>query len=181
MNTDRFYTSGDTITISQAISSELDIILDILEEAACWITSKGIDQWQPGDFIGTGRKKIADQIEQGEVYLASVDGQVAGTFTLQWADPAVWKDVPDDAGYVHRIAIRRAFAGKGLGQIMLEWAGSMAASQGKRYLRLDCMTENTALRQYYTHAGFDYCGDIHGKSWSASLYQKHVIRRKKRG
>jgi hypothetical protein len=34
MNDDRFNLHGDTITITQATSSDLEIVLDILEEAA---------------------------------------------------------------------------------------------------------------------------------------------------
>jgi GNAT superfamily N-acetyltransferase len=164
----------NNVTIIPATSAELDIVLDILEEVSRWITSKGIDQWRPGSFTGERKQKITEQVDQGEVYLANVEGQPAGTFTLQWADPLVWKNVPEDAGYVHRLAIRRAFAGRGLGRAMLTWAEFMAASNGKRYLRLDCMTENTALRLYYRQVGFTYCGDVSGKGWSASLYEKSI-------
>lgn len=168
----------NTLTITPATSTELDTVLDILEEAARWITSKGVDQWRPGSFVETRREKIAAQLELGEVYLAKVEGYPAGTLTLQWADPLVWKHVPHDAGYVHRLAIRRAFAGKDLGRAILTWAEAMSLSNGKRFLRLDCMTENTALRSYYANAGFTYCGDVSGNGWSASLYEKQLGKRK---
>jgi GNAT superfamily N-acetyltransferase len=174
MNEPTLETLKNNISIAQASSIELDIVLDILEEAARWITSKGIDQWRPGLFTYERNQRIAEQVAKGEVYLANVDGKPVGTITLQWADPLVWKNVQDDAGYVHRLAIRRTFAGKGLGQTMLNWAQSLAASRGKRYLRLDCMTENAALRSYYARAGFTYCGDVSGKGWSASLYEKSI-------
>ncbi len=165
-------TLKNKLSITPATSAELDIVLDMLEEAARWITSKGIDQWQPGSFADQRKQKIAGQVDHGEVYLARVDGKPFGTFTLQWADPLVWQNVPDDAGYMHRLAVRRAFAGQGLGQALLASAGSKVVAAGKRYLRLDCMAENEALRLYYERAGFSYCGDLSGNGWSASLYEK---------
>ncbi len=149
-------------------------MLDILEEAARWLTSKGIDQWRPGTFLGARRQSVAEQVDRGEVYLAKLDGQAIATLALQWSDKMFWGDVPDDAGYVHRLAIRRAYAGMGLGHQLLEWAERKVASAGKRYLRLDCMAENPGLNEYYKKAGFHYRGEVHGKGWSASLYEKKV-------
>ena len=94
-------------------------MLSILEEAAQWLVYLGIDQWQPGSF---SRRRIADRIERGEMYLAQLRGRAVGTLALQWSDEETWGDVPADAGYVHGLAIRREFAGKGLGRELLRWA-----------------------------------------------------------
>jgi len=87
-----------------------------------------------------------------------------------------WGNVPDDAGYLHRLAIRRVYAGMELGRQLLQWAEGKVASAGRDYLRLDCMAENQALRQYYEQAGFTYRGEVRGEGWRASLYEKKVIR-----
>ena len=169
-------TPAGRITIEQAQPSDLDTVLEILEEAAGWLISRGIDQWQPGLFRKVRRQSIADQVSRGEVYLAKRDGQVVGTLTLQWADKMFWGNVPDDAGYLHRLAIRRVYAGMELGRQLLQWAEGKVASAGRDYLRLDCMAENQALRQYYEQAGFTYRGEVRGEGWRASLYEKKVIR-----
>jgi len=54
----------DEIRVVQARASDLDTVLSILEEAAQWLVSRGIDQWQPGSF---SRQRIADRIERGEM------------------------------------------------------------------------------------------------------------------
>ena len=72
------------------------------------------------------------------------------------------------------LAIRRRAAGTGLGRTMLRWAEREVAAAGRTYLRLDCMTANLALRSYYECAGFMHRGDVHGKTWSASRYEKRV-------
>lgn len=162
------------LTIAQAQPSDLETVLTILEEAAQWLTSRSIEQWSPGAFRGTHRQFIVDHLNQGEVYLAKVDGEAIGTIRLQWSDKSTWGEMPDDAGYVHSLAIRRAFAGKGVGQQLLQWAEKTVAVNGKHYLRLDCMKENSALRRYYEQAGFIHRGDVEGNSWKASLYEKRV-------
>jgi len=169
-------TPAGGIIIEQAQPSDLDRVLDILEEAADWLISRGINQWQPGLFRKVRRQSIADQVSRGEVYLAKRDGQAIGTLTLQWADKMFWGNVPDDAGYIHRMAIHRAYADMKLGRHLLQWGEVKVASAGRDYLRLDCMAENQALRQYYEQAGFTYRGEVRGEGWRASLYEKKVTR-----
>jgi GNAT superfamily N-acetyltransferase len=162
------------IKLVQAQSSELDTVIDILEEAASWLASRGIEQWLPGAFLGPRYGSIAEQVNRGEVYLAILDGKPVGTLTLQWQDKKFWGDVPDDAAYVHRIAIRRACGGKGLGRQLLQSAESTAAKVGKTFLRLDCMAENAALCEYYERANFLCRGEIEGNGWRGRLYEKRI-------
>jgi ribosomal protein S18 acetylase RimI-like enzyme len=169
------------ITIVQAQPPELEIVLDILEEAAHWLTSRGIEQWSPGTFRNGRRRRelLAYHLSQGEVYLAKVDGEVngeaIGTLTLQWSDKLIWGDMPDNAGYVHNLAVRRTFAGMGVGRQLLQWAEKAVVANGKQYLRLDCMAKNAALNRYYQQAGFTCCRHVEGNGWKASLYEKQVI------
>lgn len=162
------------LTIVQAQLSELETVLDILEEAAQWLTGRGIHQWLPGSFYGVHCQSIANRLRQGEIYLAKVDGEAIGTLRLQWSDRPMWGEMPDDAGYVHSLAVRRAFAGMGVGRQLLQWAENTAAANGKQYLRLDCTAENPVLRSYYEQAGFTHRGDIEDNDWKASLYEKSV-------
>ena len=167
-------TPAGYITIEQAGLSDLNTVIDILEEVAFWLASRGIDQWRPGSFLGPRYASIAEQVNRGEVYLAKLNAKPVGTLTMQWEDKKFWGDVPDDAAYVHRIAIRRAYAGKDLGRQLLRWAESAAAAAGKNFLRLDCMAENSALCEYYERADFEYCGEIQGKGWRGRLYEKRI-------
>ena len=164
------------IQVVQAEPSDLNTVLDILQETVQWLASKGLDQWQwPDQFP---RHRTAQAIERGEVYIARLEGQPIATLALLWADPNIWGDVTDEAGYVHRLAVRRSFAGHGIGLYLLHWAESMVAAAGKTYLRLDCMVENEALCAYYERAGFKYrgetSGEVRGHPWKAALYEKRL-------
>jgi ribosomal protein S18 acetylase RimI-like enzyme len=97
-----------------------------------------------------------------------------GTITLQWSDKKFWGDLPLDAGYVHKLAIKRSYGGKHLGLRLLEWAEAKARAEGKRYLRLDCLASNKAIRDYYEKAGFAHVKDTLAPGWRASLYEKKL-------
>lgn len=135
----------------------------------------GIRQWGPGTFsrerIGN---RIGNRIGRGEAHLFVLGGRAAGTMALRWSDEETRGDVPDDAGYVHGLAIRRDGAGKGPGRELLRWAEARVAGAGRTYLRLDCGADNRALNDYYAGAGFRRRGlaSVHGVE--ACLYEKPV-------
>jgi GNAT superfamily N-acetyltransferase len=167
----------DGIAIRPALGPDRDEVLDVLGEAAAWVRSSlGIDQW-PERFPSA---LIDDGIKRGEVFVAvRAGGAVAGTFTLLWSDPLFW-EARDDAGFVHRLAIRRSQAG--LGRRLLVWADAEAARRGRRYLCVDVMSQNGPLCRYYERLGFSRVGEITGPvshphaaaggGWRATLYER---------
>ena len=159
------------LVMRQARLTDLDTVVSMLEEAARWMIQREIEGWTPDGF---SRERIAVLIESGEIYLAVLDGWLAGTFTLQWADRETWGDVLDDAGYVHGLAIRREFAGKGLGREMLRRAEQMVSRSEREYLRLDCVADNMPLNEYYRRAGFAHRGRSVVRGLAVSLYEKRV-------
>lgn len=152
----------------RARAEDVDLVADLLEDAARWLRSRGIDQW-PARFP---RTIVAEHLLRRECYLAWDDGEAVGTFSLQPSDPEMWGERAADALYLHGLAVRRSHAG--LGRELLAWAETRAADTGKRYLRLDCMAANAALRAYYERAGFRHVGDRRSPGWGASLYEKAV-------
>jgi ribosomal protein S18 acetylase RimI-like enzyme len=159
------------VEIRQARIADLDTVVSMLEEAARWMVRRGIEGWTPDGF---SRERIAFLIGSGEIYLAVLDGRPAGTFALQWSDRETWGDVPDDAGYVHGLAIRREFAGKGLGWEMLRRAAQMVSLSEREYLRLDCVADNEAMNEYYRRAGFTRRGGTVVRGLAVTLYEKQV-------
>ncbi len=156
--------------VSTARLADIDTVLGILDEATIWLRNNGIHTvWKPGEF---SRQTFLEQISREEVHLGLVQGEPAGTFILQWADPLWWGEQPADAGYIHKLAIRPAYAGQGVGLQMLNWAEKKTKTQGKKFLRLNCMAEDRKIRDYYEKAGFTYLRDVQGTKSLASLYEK---------
>jgi ribosomal protein S18 acetylase RimI-like enzyme len=163
---------GSDVRIIRAQQGDLEGVLEILEEASRWLSSKGLEtQWLPSPAF---RQTIKNNIERGDVYVVKdVEGTV-GTITLQWSDEKFWGDLPPDSGYVHKLAIKRSYGGKRLGLRMLQWAEAKARVEGKRYLRLDCLASNKTIRDYYEKAGFVHVRDTLAPGWRASLYEKNL-------
>lgn len=148
------------LSIVPARAGDLDRYLDLLEGVADWLEARGIRQWPRGNFRRSSAF-YAQSVERGDVHLAFAGGELAGALRLLLREPIVWPEVVDDDGvYVYNLAVRREWAGTGLGSRMLEWAGDRAASLGRRCVRLDCMADNAFLKAYYRQAGFEERGEI---------------------
>ncbi|MGI5227013.1 hypothetical protein [Actinoallomurus sp. CA-142502] len=70
-----------------------------------------------------------------------------------------------------------------MGARLLDWAGELVAGHGRRWLRLDCGADNTALRAFYERLGFRHVDDVEvtvpgagtaSGPWHASLYQRRA-------
>lgn len=158
------------IQIRLARPEEVDVVLEILDEAASWIIARGLPSvWKPGEF---SLQTFLDQISRGEVYLASLDNVVVGTFVLQWSDTLWWGERPPDSGYFHKFAVKRTGPGRGIGFEILKWAEAKTRAEGKKYLRLNCIAADRKIRDYYEKAGFGHVGDVMGSKALASLYEK---------
>jgi GNAT superfamily N-acetyltransferase len=156
--------------IRLAKPDDLERVELILEEARAWLHSQGIAQW----LTTYPRHLLATTIERGEVYLAEVAGALAGTITLQEAEDPVWAGLPSEAIYVHCLAVRREFAGHGMGRQLLQWAEQLARTRGRPFVRLDCWAGNPKLCSYYEEAGFVSRGDRQEADYQVRLYEKSI-------
>jgi ribosomal protein S18 acetylase RimI-like enzyme len=152
-------------------------VLEILAEAARWTRARGYENW-PERF---SRRFVASHAAACELFLVELDTATVATLTLQWSDLRFWGETAPDAGYVHRLAVRRAHAGRGLGHRLLEWADEQAIARGCEFLRLDVVSDNAPLRGYYEQVGFAHQRDVEGEehlpdgtrwAWRTSLYER---------
>ena len=161
-----------TSNIRRAVVDEAGTIASLLQETALWILSKGIRQWNPEMFTTEYVEKL---FAEREIYVAESDGEIIGLFTLQWSDPSYWRELDnEESGYLHRLVVRRSAGGSGLGRRMLDWAEDYIRLQGKRWIRLDCMAENTKLNEFYQSCGFTRMGITHFPDRSSILYEKQL-------
>jgi GNAT superfamily N-acetyltransferase len=106
--------------------------------------------------------------------LGKIGGEVVGTITLQWSDRMFWGETPQDAGYIHKLAVRPAYTGRGVGLQLLRWAEKQASVAGRRSLRLNCLASDRGLCDYYEEAGFKHIRNVIEQRGLASLYEKKL-------
>jgi GNAT superfamily N-acetyltransferase len=163
--------ASDT-TIRQATPPDARVVSDILNEAARWLAEEGNPMWK-ADELEPGR--IAADVGQGLFFLADSAGTPAGTVKFQLEDRLFWPDQrQEEAAYVHRLAIRRRFAGTGVSAAILRWAAGRARELGRPYLRLDCEANRPRLRAFYEAFGFRYHSDRHVGPYHVSRYEYYV-------
>jgi GNAT superfamily N-acetyltransferase len=158
------------VNVRLATQEELPAIAALLDEATAYGATKGFDQW-PVPFP---QDELAHRVEHGELYAVDLDGELAATFTLVADDPFFWGERPPDALYIHKLAVRRSLAGRGIGAALLAWAEARVREAGRDFLRLDCIRDNPGIRTYYEALGFDFRGEHDDPRFAVALYEKRV-------
>jgi predicted N-acetyltransferase YhbS len=159
------------VNVRRARREDADTVAALLDEATAWVNELGFSQW-PLPFP---RDELAAAIDRGEVYVVEAeDGDAVATVTMLHDDPMYWGDRPPDAFYVHKLAVRRDQAGRGIGAAVVEWANAEAAEAGRDFLRVDCLGDNPGIRDYYEGLGFQHRGDLVLGGRNMSLYERSV-------
>lgn len=143
------------ILIRQAIREDAPAVMAMLIDAAAWVAQlDGTTMWVD-DELAEGR--IASEVDAGLFYVAEYDGDIAGVLKFQLDDQLFWPDLAtNDSAFIHRLAVRRDYAGRGVSTALLGWAVDYARSLGRQYLRLDCDAERARLRDVYERFGFRF-------------------------
>ena len=145
---------GQTV-IRPATVDDTAALVETLIEAASWVEGlDGTTMWVEGELAVA---RVGAEAAAGlfAVAVAEADGSIAGAIRFQLEDQLFWPDLDGrDSAFVHRLAVRRTHAGRGISTELLHWAVDRARSLGKRYLRLDCDADRTRLRALYERFGF---------------------------
>lgn len=130
-------------------AEDVPAVLDIWREAYGFMVSINALLWTPDMFDSAAAER---HVAAGELVIG-FDGKGAPSacMLLQKSDPFFWPDRPEGSAlYIHRVAVRRAEAGRGWPGRLLTWA----AIQGRGLpLRLDC-APRPKLMAVYESIGF---------------------------
>ena len=147
-----------------------DVFLQIVREVGQWLVDAGQLMWEPDTL--TADNLINDYTRDNCYVLyahadddgaAARPGEPVGTFMLQWEDPLFYPDVPaNTVGIIHKLAIRRAFAGQNLFRPILDFCKKTCLERGIHEIQLETDATRPALMQFYEHNGF------------TPLYQKQI-------
>ena len=145
------------IEVRQATVADVNTVSSILLEAANWLKERHIPMWRANELLP---ERIAKDAREGLLFLGEQAGESAGTIKFQLSDLEFWPDVPEnESAFIHRLAVRRRFAGGAVSSALLSWALERTASLGRRHLRLDCEASRPRLRAVYERFGFQHHSD----------------------
>lgn len=164
--------SAQPVEVRFAREGESALVSSILVEAATWIAERGAPLW-PIDQLSASA--IAVDVAAERHVLAFIDTEVVGTARLTRDDPECWPDAaPGVALYVHRVAIRRAWAGRGISSMVLDWCARQAQDLGCEHLRLDCDARRPKLRGLYEGLGFRFHSERSVGAHTVARYERAV-------
>jgi GNAT superfamily N-acetyltransferase len=145
------------IEVKPATAADAHLVAAILAEVDAWVAQLGTPMWELGEV---DRDRVAAEVAKGLFALAWCGGDAAGTVKFQLEDPEFWPDRPGDrAAYIHRLAVRRKYAGGTVSSALMTWAVNRARSLRRDVLRLDCDADRASLRAVYERFGFVYHSD----------------------
>lgn len=145
--------------IEKALPEQKEQALAILLESAVWLSEKGSSQWE--DVLdGKDRHGLSEAVDRGDVYFYyNNEKQLVGMFAA-WKKPSawdcfLWKETIEEknAVYVHRIIIRPEYQGREYGSLLLKDIKSFFKETTDE-IRLDCLSENQNLNNFYLKNGF---------------------------
>ena len=129
--------------------------------------------WRADELVAL---RLAQEVSEGLFFVAECKGEPAGTIKFQLEDPLCWPDVPQgESAFVHRLAIRREFAGRSISNALLECAIQRTRGIGRRFLRLDCDAARPKLRALYERFGFRYHSDRRVGLYQLARYEYDVV------
>ncbi|MEN6472232.1 MAG: GNAT family N-acetyltransferase [Clostridiaceae bacterium] len=130
-----------------------DEAISVMREVAAWGRANGFRAWK--DEWLTKEELVREEAPEEDFCVGLVDSQPACCMILQWVDTEYWPEAPKyEAGYLHKVCVRRAYAGKGLVSRMVDCAEEEATARGARFLRLDTGWEMAKVRALYEALGF---------------------------
>ncbi len=160
--------------LKQARIEDFELIFEILHENAKWLKKRAIVQW-PLDWLDSKRDEIKDSVEQGCFYTVECDSEnyneVAAIVELKSGPEDIWEGDDCEALYIHKLAIRRKYESQGLGLQVLGLIKERAIKSNMKYLRLDCVAHNLALRQYYEGNDFKLVAEVTMPEVVFALYE----------
>lgn len=102
---------------------------------------------------------VETEVAEGRQWKLLIDDQIACVWATTFDDAQIWEERNSDPSvYIHRIATSPDFRGYNHVATIVDWAIEYAKEQGKEFVRLDTIGDNTGLIKHYTGAGFDFLG-----------------------
>lgn len=153
---------------------EVDNAIQIMREVAAWGRGKGYRVW-PDEWL-TRDVLLTPDAQPENFCVGSINGENACAFILQWMDSDHWPHAPEkEAAYLHKLCVRRQFAGMGMTKIVVDAIKEECRKRGIRWIRLDTALDEKTVRKLYLNTGFKIVDIIdYPNGRSMALYELEV-------
>jgi GNAT superfamily N-acetyltransferase len=139
----------DIINVNE---KNIEVFSKVLVESAEWLDSIGQPMWNANDLTVD---KLIEKYDIQDMKMCYENGNLIGVYVLQWYDPLFWANLKkDEAGILHKLAVCRKYSKKGYGKKLIQSAELLCKNRNINWIRLNCGTFRSRLRNFYENAGF---------------------------
>ena len=146
--------------IRLATLNDIEPIMHLVAEVVPLMNASGNFQWNstyPNAGVFTG------DINQNQLWVAEIDGQIAGVTAITTDQQAEYANVGMDTNEIaivtHRLAVSIHHRGLRIAEALLLQAEKVALKHGIYILRIDTNSNNKATRRLFPKMGYEFMGD----------------------
>ncbi|MEW9530716.1 GNAT family N-acetyltransferase [Microbispora sp. NPDC049125] len=169
--------------IRRARRNDVRAVSALLAASAAWMRQRGSQAWPPGGFpderilldIGDGTCwLLMERSTKAPVATLVLDARPDAEFIA--AGLGVEGQPVTEALLVHKMAVDRNQAGKGIGGLLLDWVCAQAAQAGKDWVWINVARDNRRLQAWYISNGFEHMTTVNIGRPSGSLWRRAAER-----
>lgn len=165
------------ITVRIATIYDIDAIEHLYDALNDYLAAhENYPRWKKGVY--PIREHAEEALAEGNLYVAIIDGEVAGTVVYSNEQGEVYQSIDWQIEYdvpviiICKLAVLPQYFGCGVGKALLEYAEVIGRQQGAKAIRLDTYEENLPAAKLYEKCGYKYMGlvdlgleEIYGLKW----------------
>lgn len=162
--------------VKQAEGKDIVIIEEILFDAVKWMHRMNLENKWNEDNIKWER--LSNQYKITDFYIDYEENIPAGCMVLTQYDQQNWPEIVDgESLYIHKLAIKREFAGRKISDELINYAKSTAELYHIKTIRLNCNKSRKKLRELYERQGFICVSEkVEADGYGVAFYRYDVKR-----
>jgi GNAT superfamily N-acetyltransferase len=164
------------IYLREAVLTDVDEIVAVIEEGRQFLAEQGIDQWQNGY---PGRTDILADLQKNVAHVLVVDDTIAGYAALVVGEDTAytkitsgsWREHVTPYTAIHRVAVSAQYRGQKLTQQLFSNIFTLQVAKGHTDFRIDTHPENHVMQHVAEKLGFEKRGIVQfeGERWAYQL------------
>ena len=159
----------------KAEPDDIEDICSIVHAAVEVMERDNIFQW---DDIYPAKEDFQEDIEESQLYIGLVDGQIAVVYALNQKcdneyENGKWKYKDEPFYIVHRLCVNPAFQNKGVAKSTLLFIEKQLMEKGIHVIRLDVFTNNPFALRLYNSLGYSEVGYADWRKGRFLLMEKY--------
>ncbi len=140
------------VIVENTTMADLESVYEFFDQSIRYQEAKGYNVWRNYD-----KGALVKDVETGNQYKITVNGQMAMVFSVGYADTVIWREMEKgESVYLHRIVVNPRFKGQKLFGAIATWTAAHARQKGLRSVRMDTWGDNPGIIKYYQEFGFQF-------------------------